>query len=96
MEEVKTLVGILSERLRQVAASNAVVAKPVSMGDRHVVPLCELRLSFIGGGGSGRGEAGEGPKGAGQGAVAGGGAKATPVAVLVIEGTDVRLETVGN
>ena len=52
MEYVKNLIGLLSERLKTVAASNAVVAKPVSVGDRHVVPLCELGLTFAGGGGA--------------------------------------------
>lgn len=94
MEPVKTLIGILSDRLRQVAGANAVVARPISMGDRHVVPLCELALSFAGGGGTGEGEAGAGAKGGGTGAIAGGGAKATPVAMLIVEGSEVRLESV--
>ncbi len=91
MNEVKNLIEILSERLRRVAASNAVVAKPVSMGDRHIVALCELGLSFAGGGGGGEGGAKE-AEGSGVGAGAGGGAKANPEAVMEIEGTDVHLE----
>ena len=94
MEQMKTLIGMLSERLKEVAAANAVVAKPVSVGDRHVVPLCELGLSFGGGGGGGEGRAKEGPGGTGTAAAAGGGAKATPVAVLVVEGSRVRLEKI--
>lgn len=96
MEEVNSLIGLLSDRLRKVAAANAVVAKPVSMGDRHIVTLCELSLSFAGGGGTGEGGAKDGPSGSGMGAIAGGGAKANPVAVLVVEGTDVRLEMIGR
>ena len=57
MDSVKNIITLLSERLKVVAAANAVVAKPVSVGDRHVVPFCEIGLSFGGGGGSGEGEA---------------------------------------
>lgn len=96
MDEVKTLISMASERLRKMAASNAVVAPPVSMGDRHVVTLCELSLAFAGGGGGGEGGAEKGPSGRGSGGAAGGGAKAKPVAVLVIEGTEARIERLGG
>ncbi len=96
MDTIKNMIAVLSERLKIVAASNAVVAKPVSVGDKHVVPFCELGLSFGGGGLSGEGETKGGDGGRGFGAMAGGGAKASPVAVLVIEGDDVRLEKVGR
>ena len=96
MEHVKNLIGLLSERLKKVAAGNAVVAKPVSVGDRHIVPLCELGLSFGGGGGGGEGKAKNGQGGSGMGAAAGGGAKASPIAVLVIDGGTVRLEKIGR
>jgi len=95
MDYVKNLIGLLSDRLKAVAASNAVVAKPVSVGDRHVVPLCELGLTFGGGGGGGEGKGKEGA-GTGMGGAAAGGAKASPIAVLVIEGSNVRLEKIGR
>lgn len=96
MEHVKELIAILAERLRRLAASNAVVAKPISVGEQHVVPLCELGLSFGGGGGGGEGGAEGGAGGTGSGAAAGGGAKVSPVAVLIVEGDEVRLEKVGK
>lgn len=96
MKHVTSLIGTLSERLKEVAAANAVVAKPVSVGTRHVVPLCELGLSFGGGGGGGQGSTKDGQGGTGAAAAAGGGAKATPVALLVIEDGDVRLEKIGR
>lgn len=96
MDDVNSLIGLLSDRLRRVAAANAVVAKPVSMGDRHVVTLCELSLTFAGGGGTGEGSSKDGRAGSGMGAMAGGGTKAKPVAVLVVEGSEVRLEMLGQ
>ncbi len=96
MEYLKNMIGLLSEQLKKVAAANTVVAKPVSVGNRHIVPLCELGLSFGGGGGGGEGKGKNGESGAGMGAGAGGGAKASPVAVLVVEGSKVRLEKIGR
>jgi uncharacterized spore protein YtfJ len=95
MEQIKQLVDSMVQRFRALAQGNAVVAKAITVGDRHVVPLCELGIGFGGGGGSG--ESGEGDSsGTGTGAGAGGGVKASPIAVLVIEGNQVRLEKIGN
>ena len=97
MKHVKDLFSAVSQRLDRLARGNAVVAKPISVGERHVIPLCELSVGFGGGGGIGEGEdesTGEGPM-AGVGGGAGGGAKASPVAVLVIENGKVRIEQLG-
>ncbi|MBI5498859.1 MAG: hypothetical protein HY907_01340 [Deltaproteobacteria bacterium] len=99
MEQVKKMLAALGERLAGLAKRNAVVAKPLSVGDRHVVPLCELTLGLGGGGGTGEGTTtggkATGPhKGTGGGV--GGAAKAVPVAVVIIEGGKVRLESLGQ
>jgi len=98
MKHVKDLFAAVSDRLASLAKGNAVVAKPISVGDRHVIPLCELSVGFGGGGGVGEGEPnkpGDDPV-AGTGGGAGGGAKASPVAVLVIENGKVRIEHLGQ
>ena len=95
MEKIKDLFMSVSERLTQLARGNAVVAKPLSVGERYIVPLCELSLAVGGGGGSGE-SLEEGPEsGSGTGGMAGGTAKANPVAILVVDGDGVRLEKVG-
>ena len=96
MDPIRNMLALVSERLRSIAAANAVVAKPVSVGDRHVVPLCELGFSVGGAGGQGEGEPDGGKGGVGLGGGAGGGAKASPVAVVIVEGDQVRLEKLGN
>ncbi len=103
MKQVKEMVEKLLEKLEALARDNAVVAKPVSMGDRHVVPLCELGMGFGGGGGSGEGGCEEGkdntgsaPHGKGEGGGGGGGAKVSPVAVFIVDGDKYRLESFGN
>lgn len=96
MKHVGEILEALSQQLRTLAQGNAVVAKPLSVGERHLIPLCQLSMGMGAGGGIGEGEADEtagyaGGKGVGGGA--GGGAKVAPVAVVVIDGDDVRLET---
>lgn len=98
MKAIKEIISKLSGQLDKLAKGNAVVARPISVGDRHVIPLCELSIGFGGGGGTGEGtneDAGKG-SGSGTGAGAGGGAKATPVAVLVIDGGRVRIESLAK
>jgi len=99
MEDINELFQAVSERLTKMAQANAVVSKPISVGDRHVIPLCELSMGFGGGGGEAEGE-GQSPDGAGsgvgQGGGAGGGAKAGPVAVIVVDEGKVRVEKLGR
>lgn len=94
MTHVTQILSKLTTRLRELANGNAVVAKQVSVGDRHVIPLCELSLGFGGGGGQGEGSESGGSE-AGQGAAggAGGSAKASPVAVIVVDGGRVRIQS---
>jgi uncharacterized spore protein YtfJ len=94
MKKVTELFGQMNERLDGLVKANAVVAKTISVGDRHVIPLCELGLGF--GVGGGQGEAEEAGQGKGSGGGAGGGAKATPVAVIVVDGGKVRIESLGG
>jgi uncharacterized spore protein YtfJ len=93
MDQIKQLFEALSRHFSTMAKANAAVAKPVSVGDRHVVPLCELSLAFGGVGGTGElqsDDVDDPPAGIGGGAV--GAAKAKPIALLVLEGDKVRLE----
>jgi|GEM_PF-1982048 len=91
-QQVKALFGAVSERLKLLTKRNAVVAKPISVGERHIITLCELRLGFGGGGGEGEGHENGEAIGKGTGGGAGGMARATPVAVLVIDNGKARLE----
>lgn len=96
MKHMNDILDVLGGQLKALAQGNAVVAKPLSVGDRHLIPLCQLSIGLAAAGGIGEGEADaavgySGGKGIGGGA--GGGAKVSPVAVVVIEGDKVRLET---
>lgn len=97
MNEIKDVISMIRDRLKKLAQSNAVVSKPISMGDRHVLPLCELGMGFGGGGGTGE-DAGNKEQNTGQGTGGGtaGTAKATPIAVVVVDGDQVRIETLGK
>ena len=97
MDHIKNLFASLGRHFEALARANAVVARPISLGNRHVLPLCELSVAFGGGGGVGEVSPGPGKepqKGTGGGA--GGGSKASPVAVLVIVDGKVRLEKIGD
>ena len=95
MKQLKGLMTVVSERLAALVKRNAIVARPVSVGERHVLTLCELRLGLGGGGGEGEGVEGEGAAGKGTGGGAGGGARTTPVAVIIVDGGKVRVESLG-
>ncbi len=98
MRDIGKMLTAVSEKLGFLARSNAVVARKISVGDRHVVPLCELSVGFGASGASGEavdagGDVGSG-KGSGGGAA--GAAKAAPVAVIVVDGGRVRVESLGH
>jgi uncharacterized spore protein YtfJ len=97
MNDTKDVISMIRNRLKKLAQSNAVVSRPISMGDRHVLPLCELGMGFGGGGGTGE-DTGDKAQNKGQGTGGGsaGSAKATPVAVIVVDGNQVRIETLGK
>lgn len=95
MKHLRELLTTVSDRLSGLVKRNAVVARPISVGDRHVLTLCELRLGLGGGGGEGEGTEGEGATGKGTGVGAGGAARATPVAVIIVDQGKVRVESFG-
>lgn len=95
MEDIKQLAGKITEQLTRLAKSSAVMSKPISSGERHLVPLCELSLAFGSGGGTGEAKGDDAGAGSakGKGGGAAGGAKATPVAVLIVDEQGVRIQT---
>jgi uncharacterized spore protein YtfJ len=94
MEGVKRILDIVRGRLSGAALKDAVVSKPISVADRHVLVLSEVSYGFGAGGGSGDEKGKKATRGSGGGG--GGGAKASPVAVLVVDGGKVRLEKLGT
>jgi uncharacterized spore protein YtfJ len=99
MEPIMDLINGIMNRLCALAKENAVVAQPISVDNRYVVPLCEIGVGFGGGGGGGQSEESsssskKSPRHAsGGGMGAGGGTSVRPLAVLVVDGDDVRLES---
>lgn len=97
MKHVTQLISQLTERLNRLAKDNATVAKKIEVGNRAIIPLCEVSLGFGGGGGAGEGiEGEEQASGSGTGGGAGGGTKVTPIAVIVVDDGKVRIETLGQ
>ncbi len=92
MKQATQLVGSIMNRLTRLAKESAVISKPISVDGRYVVPVCRLALGY--GGGGGEGEANGSPDASsGSGGGGGGGAGVMPLAVLIVDGNDVRLES---
>lgn len=95
--DVKGIITLIGDRLKTMAGDNAVASKPLSVGNRHVLPLCELSLNFGGGGGTSEDpENSNEQNGQGMGSGVGGSAKAVPVAVVVVDGDNIRIESFGK
>jgi uncharacterized spore protein YtfJ len=96
MQQAKELVATITARLTRLAKESAVVSRPISVDGRYVVPICSLGLGYGGGGGGGeQGSTGsnEAEVSTGSGMGGGGGAGVKPLAVLIVDGNDVRIES---
>jgi uncharacterized spore protein YtfJ len=71
-----------------------VVSKPLAAGDQQILVLSDVRVALGAGGGTGANAAKRVASGTGGGS--GGAAKARPVAVLVVDKGEVRIEPLGE
>ena len=95
-QQAKKLVETITARLMKLAKESAVVSQPISVDNRYIVPLCRLGLGYGGGGGGGeqyRSGSNDAAVSSGSGMGAGGGAGVKPLAVLVVDGENVRMES---
>jgi len=84
------------DALKQMATTETVVGKPITIEDTTVVPVIKFSVGFGAGGGEGTGEApvskeGKATKGFGYGQGGGGGVKVDPVAFITIHEGKVTL-----
>ncbi len=93
MKHVETLLKAVTDRLEDLARGKAVVGETISVGERHVIPLCEISMGMGAGGGTGRAEDEGRDIGEGMGGGTGGGAKVQPVAFVIVDGAKVSLKT---
>ncbi len=93
MEQVTKLLTAVRAVLSRSALKDAVVSKPISAGDQHVLVLSDVSVGLGAGGGSGSDSSRR--KQTGTGAAGGGGAKAKPVAVVVVDGGEIRIDQIG-
>jgi uncharacterized spore protein YtfJ len=83
MEVIKGIVG----ELRQIASAESVVGKPVTVGDKTVVPIVKVSVGF----GAGGGEGGKGHVVEGFGAGGGGGCIVEPIGFIFMDKSGVTL-----
>jgi len=88
---VDILKGVVGE-LREIAKSETVIGKPVTVGDKTVIPVVKISVGFGAGGGQGEDEKAR----AGFGGGGGGGAKIEPAAFIIMDDDGVKLMPVGK
>ena len=78
--KLKGLLSSIMDELKQIAASETIVGKPVALGDKSIVPVTRVMVGFGVGGGEGESD----KKGQGFGGGGAGGARVEPVGFIVI------------
>lgn len=100
MHPVQDLIGIVSDKVGNVAQSDVVVGAPIALGEVTLVPLSRISIGFGGGGGTGEGEpprkkgARHAGRGRGTGNGVGGGGKVRPVGVIVFGPAGVEVKPI--
>jgi uncharacterized spore protein YtfJ len=79
--KLQELAATIITQIKEIAGSDTVVGKQVTMGNKSVVPITRVTVGF--GVGGGEGESGE--KGSGFGGGAGGGVRVEPIGFIIIE-----------
>ena len=101
MATLHTMMDLTIGGLGDLANADVVMAKPAEVNGKQVIPVLALNVGFGDGGGHGEGEgsqAGHGSKkgrgkgkGSGTGSGAAGGARLTPIAVVIRDAGGIRV-----
>jgi len=99
MEDVEKLLKISMAELERVLSSKTVVGETINVGEVTMIPLLSMGFGFGAGGGSGKCEVpssnnGHKNEGKGLGAGTGGGGGIKPVAMVIIDKSGVRIESI--
>ncbi|MCF7884910.1 MAG: sporulation protein [Candidatus Marinimicrobia bacterium] len=82
---VEELVEKMLTNLKSIVESETVIGHPVESGETTIIPLTKISLGFGAGGGQSKAEQ------EGEASATGGGANIEPVAVITIQGDDVKV-----
>ncbi len=103
MSSSNAMIDVAINGLSDLANADVVMAKPVEVDGKQIIPVLALKVGFVGAGGAAEGEGSHlqhhgnkkaGGKGKGTGSGAAGGAKLIPIAVVIRDGGGVRVLTV--
>lgn len=99
MEAIHDLIGLVSDKIGDVAKSDVVIGDPIELGAVTVVPLSRVSVGFGAGGGSGEAEpprkkGRRHPRGRGTGGGGGGGGKVRPVGVIIFGPDGISVEPI--
>ena len=88
VDECENLLKATIDEMEKLLTSRTVIGDPVTLDGMTAIPLLSVSVGFAAGAGSGKDEA------TGTGGGAGGGFKMKPVAVIVMEKDQVRVEPI--
>jgi uncharacterized spore protein YtfJ len=96
MENIEKLLKTSLEEIERVLNTKTVVGEPIKIGETTLIPLLSVGFGFGAGGGTGKGDLGAKTAGSGEGTGAGvgGGGGVKPVAMIIIDGNGVRVESI--
>jgi uncharacterized spore protein YtfJ len=92
MGDSKDLIKTTVEEIERILCSKTVVGQPFSVEGATILPLVSVGFAF--GAGAGQGKGGSKEKCEGEGAGGGGGGGVKPVAIIIIDKTGVRVESI--
>ena len=92
MEHVTKFMDAVRQLLSRTALKDAVMSKPITAGEQHVLVLSDVSVGLCAGAGTGTDTSKRMANGTGGGS--GGAAKVRPVAVLMVNKGEARLEPI--
>ena len=90
MKDVENLFGKAIEEIERMLNTKTVVGEPINVEGNTLIPLVSVGFGF----GVGAGEGTDPAKGAGSGGGTGGGGGVKPVAMIVVNKSGVRIESI--
>lgn len=90
MKDIENLFDKAVNEIERMLNTKTVVGEPITVGGNTLIPLVNVGFGF----GVGVGQGTEAKKGSGQGGGTGGGGGVKPVAMIVINDSGVRIESI--
>ncbi len=91
LERINEIHDTIGEKVKELARTETIIGKPMQVGETSIIPVVSIMAGW--GAGIGVGKAAQEAEAEGGGGGGGGGVRITPVAFIVVKGTEVSLLT---